>query len=174
MQSIRSPEMSHLRHLLVAALSLGAFIHPACAGERQNATVLMDTRPDGLKDEQDWGYSDAVLTGDTLYLSGVVAGPREGETDLKLGYTRAFERIGAILARAGASWDDVVDITTFHTDLTTQMPAIVEVKNKYIKPPFPAWTAIQVSRLIPDNGITEIKIVAKVRKAKAGDAAVPH
>jgi len=28
--------------------------------------------------------------------------------------------------------------------------------------PFPAWTAIQVARLIPTNGITEIKIVAKV------------
>jgi len=94
----------------------------------------------------------------------VVAGVREGETDLKLSYERAFERIGVILKRAGASWDDVVDITSFHTDLTTQMPAIVAVKNKYIKAPFPAWTAIQVSRLIPDNGITEIKIVAKLRK----------
>jgi hypothetical protein len=44
------------------------------------------------------------------------------------------------------------------------MPAIVAVKNNYVKPPFPAWTAIQVSRLIPTNGITEIKIVAKLRK----------
>ena len=82
----------------------------------------------------------------------------------RAGYTRAFERIGVILRNAGVSWDDVVDITSFHTDLTTQMPAIVAVKNLYIKPPYPTWTAIQVSRLIPDNGITEIKIVA--RKAK--------
>ena len=65
---------------------------------------------------------------------------------------------------AGASWDDVVEIMRFHTDLTTQMPAIVAVKNIYVKPPFPAWTAIQVSRLIPSNGITEIRIVAKLRK----------
>jgi len=26
-------------------------------------------------------------------------------------------------------WDDVVEFTSFHTDLTTQMPAIVAVKN---------------------------------------------
>jgi hypothetical protein len=38
------------------------------------------------------------------------------------------------------------------------------VKKNYVKPPYPAWTAIQVSRLIPSNGITEIKIVAKLRK----------
>jgi hypothetical protein len=50
------------------------------------------------------------------------------------------------------------------TDLTAQMPAIVAVKNRYIKPPFPAWTAIQVARLIPTIGITEIEIVAKVSR----------
>jgi enamine deaminase RidA (YjgF/YER057c/UK114 family) len=53
---------------------------------------------------------------------------------------------------------------SLHTDLTTQMPAIVAVKNRYIKAPFPAWTAIQVARLIPTNGITEIKMVAKLSR----------
>jgi enamine deaminase RidA (YjgF/YER057c/UK114 family) len=136
---------------------------PALAGTRQDARVLMPSDPALLKLEQDWGFSDAIVTGDTIYLSGVVAGVRDDETDLKVGYTRAFERIGDVLKNAGASWDDVVDITSFHTDLVTQMPAIVAVKNNYVKPPFPTWTAIQVSRLIPSNGITEIKIVAKLK-----------
>ena len=146
---------------LVFALSVCTV--PAAAGMRQEAVVVMPSDPSALKLEQDWGFSDAIVTGDTVYLSGVVAGVREGETDLKAGYTRAFERIGDILKKSGASWDDVVDITSFHTDLTTQMPAIVAVKNNYVKPPFPAWTAIQVSRLIPSNGITEIKVVAKLK-----------
>jgi len=42
------------------------------------------------------------------------------------------------------------------------MPAIVAVKKKYIVGPPPAWTAIEVARLIPNTGITEIKIVAKL------------
>jgi enamine deaminase RidA (YjgF/YER057c/UK114 family) len=42
------------------------------------------------------------------------------------------------------------------------MPAIVAVKNRYVKAPFPAWTAVGVSRLIPARGITEIKLVAKL------------
>jgi enamine deaminase RidA (YjgF/YER057c/UK114 family) len=134
------------------------------AGARQDAKVVMPSDPASLKIWEDWGFSDAVVTGDTIYLSGVVAGVREGESDLTQSYTRAFERIGEILKNAGATWDDVVDITSFHTDLTTQMPAMVAAKKKYVKPPFPAWTAIQVSRLIPTNGITEIKIVAKLRK----------
>jgi enamine deaminase RidA (YjgF/YER057c/UK114 family) len=145
--------------VLAAALLLPATAH---AGTRQQATVLLSEDPEEKKFQQDWGYADAVITGDTVYLSGVVAGLRPGETDLKLPYERAFARIGAILKRSGASWDDVVDITSFHTDLTTQMPAIVAVKNKYVVGPPPAWTAIEVSRLIPNTGITEIKIVAKL------------
>ena len=89
-------------------------------------------------------------------------GQKDGDVNLEAAYTRAFDRLTAILKKAGVSWDDVVDITTFHTDLKTQMPAIVAVKNKYVRAPFPAWTAVQVVRLIPDNGITEIKLVAKL------------
>jgi enamine deaminase RidA (YjgF/YER057c/UK114 family) len=136
----------------------------ALGGAREGATVLMSEDPALASAETSWGFADAIVAGDTVYLSGVVAGLREGETDLRPAYERTFERIASILKRAGSSWDDVVDMTTFHTDLTTQMPAIVAVKNRYVKPPFPAWTAIQVSRLIPNNGLTEIKITAKLHK----------
>jgi len=148
--------------LRYAALAL--FLVPAVAhaGARQDAKVLLSEDPEERKFQQEWGYADAVITGDTIYFSGVVAGLRPGETDLKLAFERSFQRLGKILQRAGASWDDVVDITTFHTDLTTQMPAIVAVKNKYVRSPPPAWTAIQVARLIPNAGLTEIKIVAKL------------
>ena len=150
----------------LAALALLA-TSAALAGARQDAQVFMAPDAGERKFQQEWGYADAVVSGDLVTLSGVVAGVRPGETDLRAAYTRAFERLGGVLQRAGVSWDDVVDITSFHTDLTTQMPAIVAVKNQFIKPPFPTWTAIQVSRLIPDNGITEIKIVArKVRSER--------
>ena len=148
--------------LLLACLS-AAMLLPgsAFAGARQEAQVFMSPDPEELKFQQEWGYANAVVSGDSVTLSGVVAGLRPGETDLRASYTRTFERIEGILRSAGVSWDDVVDITSFHTDLATQMPAIVAVKNRYVKPPYPSWTAIQVVRLIPDNGITEIKIVAR-------------
>jgi enamine deaminase RidA (YjgF/YER057c/UK114 family) len=149
--------------VLAAALLLPV---QAQAGARQDAKALLSENPEERKFQQDWGYADAIVVGDTIYLSGVVAGLRPGESDLKIPYERAFAKIGAILNRSGATWDDVVDITSFHTDLTTQMPAIVAVKNKYIVGPPPAWTAIQVSRLIPNTGITEIKIVAKLPRPK--------
>jgi enamine deaminase RidA (YjgF/YER057c/UK114 family) len=37
------------------------------------------------------------------------------------------------------------------------------VKHRYVHAPYPAWTAIDVDRLLPDKGLTEIKIVAVKR-----------
>jgi len=151
---------------ILMGLALVLLPATAHAGARQDSKVILSDEPELRKIEEQWGFADAVVAGDTVYLSGVVAGLRSGETDLTVPYTRAFERMGAILERAGAGWDDVVDITSFHTDLKTQMPALVTVKNKYVHAPPPAWTAIQVVRLIPDNGITEIKIVARLSKKR--------
>jgi enamine deaminase RidA (YjgF/YER057c/UK114 family) len=151
-----------MKAIVSAALAAAAMILPAGAGARDEAKVFMTDHPEGLKFEKQWGFCDAIVTGDTLYLSGVVAGTRDGDSNLEAAYARAFEHIAGILKKAGASWDDVVEITSYHTDVTAQMPAIVAVKNKYVRAPFPAWTAVQVVRLIPENGITEIKLVAKL------------
>jgi hypothetical protein len=37
----------------------------------------------------------------------------------------------------------------------------MKVKHRYIRPPFPAWTAIDIDRLVPDGGLVEIKLVAR-------------
>jgi enamine deaminase RidA (YjgF/YER057c/UK114 family) len=151
-----------------AAVTAALLVVPAAAhaGARQEATVILSNHPEMRKVQEDWGFADAVVTGDTVYLSGVVAGVRSGEADLKAAYDRAFRQMGDILKRSGVGWDDVVDITSFHTDLTTQMPAIIAVKKTYMKGPPPAWTAIGVTRLIPDTGLTEIKLVAKLPKKR--------
>jgi enamine deaminase RidA (YjgF/YER057c/UK114 family) len=144
----------------LAAALLIVVASPALAGERQRSTVLMSENPQGRKFQEEWGYNDAIIAGDTIYLSGIVVGQRDGES-LEAAYERTYGQIAAILKRAGASWDDVVDITSFHTDITAQMPAIVAAHKRHVKAPYPAWTAIDVDRLIPERGITEIKIVAR-------------
>lgn len=137
---------------------------PATATARDPANVLMPENPEARAFQEAVGYATAVIAGDTIYLSGVVAGPAAGESDLAPGYERAFQHIAATLARAGASWDDVVDITTFHTDLAAHIDGFAEVKKRHVKAPFPAWTAIGVSRLYEPTAVVEIKVVARVVK----------
>ena len=144
--------------LLLSSLLLAPA--PALAQARAQGTVLMSEDEGERRFQDQTGYADAVVAGDTIYLSGVVVGLREGE-ELAAAYDRTYARIGAILARAGAGWDDVVDMTSYHTDIDAQFPAMVAVHRRYVRAPFPAWTAIDVDRLVPERGITEIKIVAR-------------
>ena len=137
---------------------------PAAAAPREGTTVLMPTDERLRKVWEDWGFAEAVVRGDTIYLSGVVAGLTPGETDPAAAYDRAFRTIGSILARAGSSWDDVLDMTTYHTDVTAQFETFKTVRSRYVKAPYPTWTAIDVDRLIPENGLVEIKVIAQIRR----------
>jgi enamine deaminase RidA (YjgF/YER057c/UK114 family) len=158
-----------MRRALLITLSAAALASPlnAAAGEqtRNAETVLMSDNPGARAYQEKWGFSDAVIAGDTIYMSGIVAGQRPGEDGLEPAYERVYRRIAAILARAGASWDDVVDMTSFHSDVEGQIEAMAAVHKRHVKAPYPAWTAIGVSRIL-GKGLTEIKITAR-RPAKA-------
>ena len=148
-------------------LSLLCLTTPAAAQTRTPETVLMSTNPQGRADQEKYGYADAVIAGDLVFLSGVVAGQAPGETDMVPAFDRVFRHIGRILERAGSGHDDIVDMVSYHTDLPAQIAAITEAKAKYIKGPPHAWTAIDVDRLLPDGGIAEIKVVARRTRAPA-------
>ena len=131
------------------------------AAARAPEQVVMPTAPANRALFEKWGLAEAVIDGDRIYLSGVVAGLRGTETDPSAGFDRAFKTIADILDRSGATWDDVVDMTTYHTDLPSQMEAFIAVKHNYVRGPFPAWTAIDIDRLVPERGLVEIKVVAR-------------
>jgi enamine deaminase RidA (YjgF/YER057c/UK114 family) len=128
---------------------------------RSTENVLMSDDEEARRSQEQFGFADAVTAGDKVYLSGIVAVLNEGETDIEASFERVYQRVGSILKRAGVSWDDIVDITSFHTDVTTQIEPMVKVQKRYIKSPPAAWTAIGIDRLIRPNGITEIKFVAQ-------------
>ncbi|WP_114521656.1 Rid family hydrolase [Altererythrobacter sp. ZODW24] len=146
----------------IFALSI-CFASPALA--QDEIQTIMPENPDALAFQTAVGYSEAVIVDGMVYLSGVVAGPAPGETTMTPGFTRAFEQIGKTLERSGSSWGDVVTFDTFHTDLAGQINEFVEVKNRYIKAPFPAWTALEVSGLYEPTAWVEIKIMARVSAA---------
>lgn len=143
----------------ITILAIAMLAAPASA-KRESAQVLMPP-PGRDAAHQQWGFAEAVTHGDTIYLSGVVAGLWDGNVDPSVAYERAFRQIADILKRAGSSWDDVVEMTTYHTDLRSQLDAFVKVKARHVTAPYPAWTAIDVDRLVPDKGLVEIKVVAR-------------
>jgi 2-iminobutanoate/2-iminopropanoate deaminase len=108
-------------------------------------------------------YSQAVLTGDTLYVSGQVPiDPAEGRivADDVVGQARrVMQNLEAILAAAGMTFADVVKTTIFLTSMD-DFQSVNEVYGAYFPEDPPARATIAVAAL-PLGAKVEIEAVAK-------------
>lgn len=108
-------------------------------------------------------YSPAIRSNGFLFVSGQVGSRKDGsaEPDLATQVRLAFANLNAILAEAGASFDDVIDTTIFMVDPGSTFEAIWEVAADYWgEAPFPTVTAIGVTWLAGFD--FEIKVIAKL------------
>nr|WP_038197187.1 RidA family protein [Ancylobacter sp. FA202] len=109
------------------------------------------------------GYSAAIRSGDLLFVSGQVGSRPDGsrEPEFPRQVEQAFANLRATLAAAGCSFDDVIDVTTFHTDPENQFDTVLAAKAQaFPAAPFPAWTAIGVNWLAGFD--FEIKVIARL------------
>jgi enamine deaminase RidA (YjgF/YER057c/UK114 family) len=108
-------------------------------------------------------YSAALRSGDLLFVSGQVGSREDGtpEPAFEEQVRRAFANLKAVLAAAGCSFDDLVDVTTFHTDPEAQIETVMAVRAAQLAgPPYPNWTAVGVTWLAGFD--FEIKAIARV------------
>lgn len=105
-------------------------------------------------------YSPGVQAGNLLYIAGQVG--RDGSLnvvrDKEAQFVQAFENVGAVLQEAGASFDNLIDMVTYHTDMR-DLELFISVKDRYIKnlDSLPAWTGIGTTALAMPGLFVEIK-----------------
>jgi enamine deaminase RidA (YjgF/YER057c/UK114 family) len=108
-------------------------------------------------------YAPAIKVGNTVYVSGQIGRDMAMQLveEREAQMVQAFENLKLVLQAAGASFGDVVDLTTFHTDMR-DLPLFMQVRERYLKTdPLPAWTAVGAHMLGGAPGyIIEIKAVA--------------
>ena len=112
---------------------------------------------------EEHGYSAAVRSGEMLFVSGQVGSRTDGspEPHFEEQVRLAFRNLIAVLKAAGATLDDVIDVTTFHTDPQAQFETIMKVKAEFFgEPPYPTWTAVGVNWLAGFD--FEIKVIARI------------
>jgi 2-iminobutanoate/2-iminopropanoate deaminase len=107
-------------------------------------------------------YNQAILAGDTLYISGQICiDPHTGELkkrDIQDETHQTMQNLKAILIAAGLGFSHVVKTTIFITDMN-QFSEINEVYGKYFDGDFPARETVQVSAL-PKFVNVEISMIA--------------
>ncbi len=101
-------------------------------------------------------YSQAVKTGNTVYMSGQI--PLIPETmemeqgDIRQQIHRVFKNLQAVAEAADGSLADIVKLNVFLTDLGN-FPVVNEVMSEYFDEPYPARAAIGVAALPKDAGV---------------------
>lgn len=112
-------------------------------------------------------YSAAIRSGDLLFVSGQVGSRDDGSPEpvFEDQVRRAFTNLKSVLAAAGCTFEDVVDVTTFHTHPQAQFETVMSVRTEEIgEPPYPNWTAVGVTWLAGFD--FEIKVIARIRPVK--------
>ena len=123
-----------------------------------------DIVPEGMEVIRErFKYSPGVIVGDTLYIAGQVG--RDENLNVLDGataqYVQAFENVGKVLRAAGADFDNIMEMVTYHVDIT-ELPAFMVVKDRYFTNQVPAWTGVGVTSLAMPDLLVEIKCVAKL------------
>jgi enamine deaminase RidA (YjgF/YER057c/UK114 family) len=126
-------------------------------------------------------YCPGIKVGNTLYISGQVG--RDENLQVVQGveaqFVQAFENVKKILEAGGATFDNVVEMITYHVagpglgELQTEaqasakspyvipfLPLFMQVKDRYFINNFPTWTGFGVVGLSTPGLIIEIKCTA--------------
>ncbi|MEI2430005.1 RidA family protein [Lysobacter yananisis] len=126
-------------------------------------------------------YPHARRVGDLLFLSGV--GPRDAASnavpgnvhdaqgrliayDIELQTRSVFVNVRAVLEASGASWDDLVDVTVYLTDMARDFAAYNALWSEYFPDidRAPCRTTLGITAL-PTPIAIELKCVARLRDA---------
>ena len=125
-------------------------------------------------------FPHAKRVGNFLFLSGIgprVRGSKEipGVTldsagnivgyDIEMQCRAVFENVRLVLEDAGATWQDIIDVTVFLTNMKKDFPVYNRLYAEYFAgpgKPNPTRTTIEVTAL-PTTIAIELKIIASVR-----------
>lgn len=121
-------------------------------------------------------YPHARKVGNLLFLSGV--GPRERGTkripgvelkengeiesyDIEAQCHSVFKNVKDILEDAGSSWDSIVDVTVFLTNMKDDFQTYNRLYAEYFKDNQPCRTTLEINCLPTPIGI-ELKVIATI------------
>jgi enamine deaminase RidA (YjgF/YER057c/UK114 family) len=147
---------------LVASL-LGS----GCATAPPTKTIVIPAGADAAYDT--WHYAPAVRVGDTVYVSGIPAGPGD---DYDARIRNMFKRLQRTLEAAGARMEDVVEITSFHrqpkdtTAFDAEFEHFFAIHKEFFPSGYPASTMVGTTALLAEGAPVELRAVAVVGAGK--------
>ena len=109
-----------------------------------------------------WHFAPAVIHDGVAILSGVTGMGPDGSCadDAEEQFTQLFDSITLVLDEAGLGWSDVMEMTSWHTDMA-ELGVFQQVRDRYVVEPWPAWTAVGTTGLALPDARAEVRVVAR-------------
>jgi enamine deaminase RidA (YjgF/YER057c/UK114 family) len=120
-------------------------------------------------------YCPGIKIGNNLYISGQVGRDDNMQvvTAPEAQFVQTFENVKKVLHAAGATFDHVVEMVTYHVTSSElyaaseqqpftipYLPLFIQVKDRYFTNQYPTWTGVGVTTLSTPGLIVEIKCTA--------------
>jgi enamine deaminase RidA (YjgF/YER057c/UK114 family) len=147
--------------LLVASLLLAAATPAVLAAQPVQARDSSYIRGDRTfyhqyaAGERQWGYAQAVVVGNTIYVSGTVGAGETVEEEL----ANIYRRIDRTLRANGFTMQDIVRETAYTKDIPA-LAAANAVRLLAYAGHTPAATWVQITRLLAEGATVEIEVTA--------------
>lgn len=148
--------------------------HCACAAEASPSREHL--APSGWEGSyNELHYSPVVKIGDRVIVSGIPAIEGDSE-EAKIRW--AFEQLRLHLEKAGATLEDVVELTSYHVardhaEFRTRLEPVLRVHREFFKDHYPAWTATGTSALYSADAPMELRAEAIIGSGRAPEADIP-
>jgi enamine deaminase RidA (YjgF/YER057c/UK114 family) len=111
--------------------------------------------------EKEFGYAQAVRTGNTLYISGTVS-PGATMAEQAEG---VYRRLRATLDRFGASPSDIVKETVYTRDVDA-FAAVIAIRMRFLAGHTPAATWVQIQRLLMPEALVEVEMIVDLSRVR--------
>ena len=109
--------------------------------------------------------SPGLVSNGHVFLTGMTGSLADGTMPSKpeAQFRSAFDKIATVLAEAGLTCADIVEMTSYHVGIAEHFDLFAAVRAEYVSPPYPAWTAVEVAGLRRPGAVVEVKVVAALR-----------
>ena len=120
-------------------------------------------QPEGLLDPRP-RFAHVTKIGNQVYVAGQTAmdadGNVVGKGDIVAQTRQVFGNLEKCLKSVGATFDQVVKLNVYSTDLDTHLPHIAQIRQEYFPKEPVASTTVQVPRLVHPDWLVEIEVIA--------------
>jgi enamine deaminase RidA (YjgF/YER057c/UK114 family) len=155
------------RDIITAAAAAGAIAAATPPAQAQGAPQhLRIFNPPTMPKPVGYSHVAEVNAGRTIYIAGQLGLEPSGEMagapgDFRAQATQVFENVKSALTAVGGSFEHLVKLNAYFTDITAHIPIFREVRDSYVsKDTPPTSTAVQVGRLARDGFLLEVEAIA--------------